>query len=347
MALYSIEGKFLTQTLTGTQRYAIEIVHELDRVCEPGEFEIVVPDGTEIKNDLLLDHIPLVRFGCHTGPQWTHIDFSHYCKKVNSTPLCLNNIAPIHTPSVVTIHDVSPRANREFYGWKYRAYQNFCLAFNTRNAKLIFTDTDFSRSEIERYYPCAAGKTKVVPCAWQHMEDIKITAGALAKHGLEPGGYWFAMSSLTPNKNLRWIVETARLNLSDTFIVAGGINTKTFGERDIPTAENVSYIGYVTDGEAKELMSNCKGFLFPTFYEGFGIPPMEAMASGAPLCIVGDNPCMHEVYGNSVVFVDPNVPCADLAGLAQVSLAPVDDVLARFSWRSSAEKMIEALRELQ
>lgn len=190
------------------------------------------------------------------------------------------------------------------------------------------------------------GKIEVIPCAWQHMERLKADTAALVKYGLRRGDYWFAMSSLTPNKNLRWIAETARLNQGEHFVVAGGINAKTFGQHDIPTAENVDYLGYVSDAEAKALMAGCKGFLFPTFYEGFGMPPMEAMASGAPVCVVGDNPCMHEVYRDSVAYVDPYVPCPDLAALAGVSTETPDAVLSRFSWRKSASRMLEALRRM-
>lgn len=191
MALYSIEGKFLTQTLTGTQRYAAEIVRELDRICEPGEFELVVPDGVELKSDFALGAIPLVRFGEHSGPYWTHADFALRCRRVGSTPLCLNNIAPITSSAVVAIHDVSATANKAFYGWKYRAYQNFCLTLNARAAKLILTVSEFSKAEIEKYYPRARGKIRVVPSAWQHMEGVVSDAGALDKYGLSKGGYWF------------------------------------------------------------------------------------------------------------------------------------------------------------
>ena len=349
MAKFSIEGKFLSQTLTGTQRYAWEIVSALDGICDDGEFELVVPEAAEVPASVEhgLSRIPLVRNGGHAGPLWTHVDFARYCRANGSTPLCLNNIAPLFSRAVVTIHDVSPKANKGFYSWKYRAYQDLCFWFNTRRARLVLSDTEFSKREIERYYPAAKGKIRVAPCAWQHMERVEADEGALAKYGLEPGGYWFAMSSLAPNKNLRWLVETALLNPGETVAIAGGMNAKVFGEHGIPEAGNVKYLGYVTDGEAKALMEHCKGFLFPTFYEGFGIPPMEAMASGAPFVAVGDNPCMHEVYGGSVAYVDPRVACGDLEGLANTPVGPQSEVLGRFSWEKSARMMLRLLRGME
>lgn len=64
------------------------------------------------------------------------------------------------------------------------------------------------------------------------------------------------------------------------------------------------YLGYVTDGEAKSLMENCKAFLFPTLYEGFGIPPLEAIACGAPRVMVSNTPCMREIYGSHADYID-------------------------------------------
>ena len=217
-----------------------------------------------------------------------------------------------------------------------------CTWFNVRMAHRVLTDSGFSKREIEKYYPAARGKIEVIPCAWQHVERVEADPSALVRAGLKPGSYYFAMSSLAPNKNLRWLVETARLNPSETIAVAGGINSKVFGEHDIPEADNVRYLGYVTDGEAKALMQRCKGFLFPTFYEGFGIPPMEAMACGVPVA-VSDTEVMREVYGDSARYVDPIVPCEDLASLFSSSVADSREVLSRYSWKKSAIQLANLL----
>ena len=81
------------------------------------------------------------------------------------------------------------------------------------------------------------------------------------------------------------------------------------------------YLGYVTDGEAKALMANCRAFLFPTLYEGFGIPPLEAIACGAPRVIVSDTPCMREIYGPHAAYLDPA------------------ELLGQYSWSASARRL--------
>ena len=89
------------------------------------------------------------------------------------------------------------------------------------------------------------------------------------------------------------------------FAIAGGgsleAEAKRLGLANLP---NVVYLGYVSDGEAKALMHHCKAFLFPTLYEGFGIPPLEAVACGAPRIYVSDTPCMREIYGDCAGYID-------------------------------------------
>ena len=258
------------------------------------------------------------------------------------TTVNLCNTAPIRDAGVVCIHDMNVRANPRFYSRKFVLAYRFLFRHEISTARVILTDSYFSKHEIEHYYPSAKGKIRVIPCAWQHVERVESDFSVLARSGLEAGSYYFAMSSLAPNKNLRWLVETARLNPSETIAIAGGINSKIFGEHDIPEADNVLYLGYVTDGEAKALMEGCKGFLYPTFYEGFGIPPMEAMACGAPVA-VSDTEVMREVYGDGAHYVDPLVPCDDLMRLFSVTRRNPSKVLGRYNWRKSAESLAALL----
>ena len=102
------------------------------------------------------------------------------------------------------------------------------------------------------------------------------------------------------------------------------------------------YLGYVSDGAAKALMARCRAFLFPTLYEGFGIPPLEAAACGAPEIIVSDTPCMREVYGPSAAYIDLAVNHGDVDSITPAQ-APAAAVLARYSWDRSAEKLLQIL----
>lgn len=334
----------MTRPITGVDRYAREIVRELDGLLNKGEAVLLLPMDCEPVDWIETNNIEIRHFGTHLGHAWEQIDLARFAQRHNLLLLNLCNTAPLFNPGIVCIHDMNVRANPSFYGWKFRLYYRFMFWFLTKNAKTILTVSRFSKSEIIKYYPTASGKVEVVPCAWQHVEDISEDDSVLQRNGLKDRNFYFAMSSLAPNKNLNWIVKTARLNPKVVFAVAGGINNRIFGEHDIPTADNVKYLGYVSDAEAKALMAHCSAFLFPTFYEGFGIPPMEALASGATSVIVSDNPCMKEVYGDYVDYLNPYSPMKKISRSKSISKDSIQALLSKYSWKKSSKIILSRIR---
>ena len=89
-------------------------------------------------------------------------------------------------------------------------------------------------------------------------------------------------------------------------------------------------------------MANCRAFVFPTLYEGFGIPPLEAIACGAPRVLVSDTPCMREVYGPHADYIDLAANHGDVDAVTPGHDAAA--VLARYSWAESARRLLELLR---
>lgn len=340
-AKVAVNGRFLTRQVTGVDRYARELLTQLDKLVEPGAMAVVVPEACDLVQPISFDNIDLVRYGRHQGHFWEQFDFSRYLSKSGCEGVSLCNTAPLFNPGVVCIHDMAVRANPQNYSWKFTAWYRLLYRFIVRRARSVITVSDFSKREIEKYYPEASGKISIVPNAWQHVERVIADDNCLKREGLTEGSFWFAMSSLAPNKNLGWLVETAKLNPEETVVIAGGFNGKVFASEAIPKADNVKYVGYVSDAESKALLEGCKGFLFPTFYEGFGIPPMEALACGA-LAVVSDTEVMHEVYSDSVVYIDPAEPCVDLNACLRGE-GTEGGILGKYSWKRSAEKLLEII----
>ncbi len=347
-ARYCINGRFLTRPTTGVDRYAREIILCLDGLLAPEEAVLAVPSNAGLVEPLKLNNIKLVQIGKHNGHAWEQIDYSRYLKENHLLGVNLCNTAPLRNPGVACIHDMAIRANPHFFSTKFATWYRVLFSSVTKRADAIITVSKFSKQEIERYYPKSKGKIHVVGNAWQHVSRAVPDNTALFRHDLKPQAYYFAMSSLAPNKNLRWLVETACLNPNETFVIAGGINTKVFGEQDIPQADNVVYTGYVTDGEAVALMENCKAFLYPTFYEGFGIPPMEAMACGAP-AIVSDTAVMHEIYDDSVSYIDPYSAVGNILDLTEEASnkhsVSHKKLLDEYNWSVSAKKLASILEK--
>lgn len=337
-----VNGKFYGQKRTGVQRYAGEILTRLDALCEGEEIELLIPaDAQAAAPDFR--NIKVVVRGKKTGTLWEQTTFSHYVRKNKGISLNLCNSAPLFAPKIVCIHDVKVCVHPEFFSFAFRLWYRFLMKNITKKAEAILTVSEFSKREIEKYYPKAKGKIVVAKNAWQHFRRGVPSDETLQKYGLERGKYFFAMSSLEPNKNLKWIVESARRNPTETFAVAGGINRKVFSDAKEELPENVRLLGYVSDEEASSLMADCRAFLFVTFYEGFGLPPLEALAAGAPTVIVSDTEVMHEVFGDSAVYVAPDCYDCDLNALAaeRREISCLDN----YSWETSAEIIFGILKK--
>ena len=127
-------------------------------------------------------------------------------------------------------------------------------------------------------------------------------------------------------------------------IAGGGSLAEEAGRLGLADLPNVVYLGYVSDGEAKSLMANCRAFLFPTLYEGFGIPPLEAVACGAKQILVSDTPCMREVYGDCAGYIDLDTNPGNVDDTTPPQADP-QLLLEKYSWEKSAEKLLGILKE--
>lgn len=312
MGIYVIDGLFLTQKITGIQRYAYEITMELDKLISPNTLEILVPEYLEkVPN---LKNIKVIKYGKKNGVLWQQINYANYARKNKLKCICLTNTLPLlYAHGIITIHDVSYKANPQFFKAKRDHLSALWHRLNywraAHSSMKIITVSEFSKSEIIKYYRVEPKRITVVYNAWQHMNRVKAAADTFERYPqLEKGSYYFSMSTLAANKNFKWILYAAKNNPNEQFAIAGGGKLKGAAETEgFVNLPNVSFLGYVSDEDAKTLMANCKAFLFPTLYEGFGIPPLEAVACGAPRIIVSDTPCMHEIYGDKAEYIVPQI----------------------------------------
>ena len=333
-----INGRFLTQRITGVQRYAREICAELDKLVKPDEIIMAVPPETtnipEYKN------IKVVKVGMFHNRLWEHISFPLYVLGQKAISLNLCNVAPLLSPGIVCIHDMKIKATPQFFSTKFLLWYRLLFFNATKRAKKIITVSNFSKSEIIKYYGVDEDKIVVAPNGWQHFARVNYDENALSKYGLVKDSYYFAMSSLEPNKNFKWIAEQAVKNSNELYVVAGSINDKVFSEGlGFKCPDNMKLIGYVSDEEAKTLMRDCNAFLFPSIYEGFGIPPLEAMSAGAKRIIVSDIPVMYEIF-ESVFEYNANTNVHDIViSSNKIALR----ILIKYSWNKSAKLIIKSI----
>ncbi|MGL5051470.1 MAG: hypothetical protein ACRC6E_12715, partial [Fusobacteriaceae bacterium] len=133
-----INGRFLTQNITGVQRFAHEIIRELDKIVKLGEYKILAPKNI-IYKDLKYENIEIEICGNMKGHLWEQIELPYYVKKHKGELLNLCNTAPIINPGIVAIHDIQTKVHPEFFSKKFALWYNVLNRFNIRNAKKIIT----------------------------------------------------------------------------------------------------------------------------------------------------------------------------------------------------------------
>lgn len=348
MNVFAINGTFLSEKRTGIFRFAEEIIKALDEDAGNESFRLVIPRGTKIPFDL--KNIKVIEFGFGKGILWEQFFFAMYLWLHRIVALNLCNVTPLLAPRGYTvIHDVSYKVNphyfKHWYGRLSRRWHCLNYWYVCRFARFIFSVSEFSKREIISNYGVPEKKVSVVPNAWQHMMRIRpAEESVFSKYGLKQKKYFLSLSTIAPNKNLKWVLNVAKENPDKTFAIAGSLNPIRFGmDLNIDDLKNVKFLGYISDGEFVTLAKNSEAFVFPSFYEGFGLPPLEALSVGAPI-IVSDIDVFKEIFGDSVHYVDPCSTKIDLAEFLKKNVASPEKVLKKYSWLESSRKMKKCFR---
>ena len=343
MKKFVINGRFLVHKVTGVERYAREILNELDKLVEPNVLELAVPP--EVENIPVYKNIKVNKIGKLNNQAWEHISFPLYVIKNNGIPLNLCNVAPLILPGIVCLHDMKIKATPQYFNKKFLLWYNVLFYNAVRRSKKIITVSEFSKSEIVKFYDVDPENIVVVPNSWQHFDNIRYDEHTLEKYELSKNKYYFSMSSLEPNKNFKWIVEVAKRNPNVKFVISGSVNHTVFSSvPGLEYLENIKLLGYVSDVESKTLMRDCKAFLFPTFYEGFGIPPLEALSAGANSVVVSDTNLMHEIFEDCVSYIDPNDYEINIEKkLRSINVLHKEKVLQKYSWKNSALRLLQII----
>lgn len=344
MRKFIINGKFMADSMMGIVRYAREITKSLDLILdELSDITLLLPknsyDVPKFKN------IKIEFYGKHKGIRWEQFDLRRYMK-THSDSICINlcNTVPLFiAPGITTVHDIMYKVNPCYYtalrNRMSRYWHIFQYWYIMRHEKVILTVSEFSRTDIEYHYPHAKGKIRVIPCGWQHVLKYKENPDWEKRYPfLKKDEYYFSLATLSKNKNGKWIIESARYNADSIYAVAG----RYYETEAIEIPQNVHMLGFVSDEDACALIHNCKAFIFPSLYEGFGLPPLEALSLGARV-ISSNATSLPEVLGNSVHYISPKDANVNLEKLLNERLDMSEKTLKRYSWDKSAEKLLDIL----
>ncbi|WP_291255429.1 glycosyltransferase family 1 protein [Fusobacterium sp.] len=335
-----INGRFLTQQITGVQRVAHELVRELDDLVKIEQLEVVILAPKNILFENLYKNITIKKIGFLKGHLWEQLELPLYTFFEKGLLINFGSTAPIINTGIVDIHDISFRVNPEFFSKKFSWYYRILIWILVRTSRKILTVSEFSKKEIIKYYGVYEEKIKVVYNSWEHILRIKEDMSILKKFNLQKKNFYLAVSSIAPNKNFKYIVELAKLYPEKQFAIVGKKNTEVFGDLGIDNIENLVWCGYVSDEELKGLYMTCRGFIFPSFYEGFGLPPLEAMGCGCEEIYVSNTSCLPEIFEDSVYYLNPN-KVEKILDLKEIKT----NILEKYSWRKSTDKLLEINKE--
>lgn len=345
-------GILLNERVYGVQRFASETLKELDNLVNLGEVKLIIPNGGS--KELKFNNIEVIVSDNSRQSKldkiiWDQFTFPNYVKKHGGVGIDLIVALPLQGIDITMVHDcrtiifpdnaksISERLKRLFYKERVKA--------SVKKSRLILAPSESAKADICRLFDCTPSKIKVIYEGWQHFQKVVSDETVIDELQLCEKEYFFSLGSQMRHKNIRWVIEAAKQNPQYTFVVTGSSDVNEFDyeiRKNVP--DNVIYTGYLSDEKVKSLMKHCKAFIQPSMYEGFGIPPMEAMSVGAK-CIVSNVSSLPEVYGNSVWYIDPLK--YDDIDLDVIMKEPIEDnrvILDKYSWRKTAEQLYEVIK---
>ena len=353
-----INGRFFSRRPTGVDRFAIEVISAIDNLLaadDPAvrnmEFRILLPPEVNPGRQFL--HIPMETVGRFEGQVWEQWDLPQAMPR-DGLLLNLCNTGPILTRrQMVVIHDAATVKIPMAYSRAFRYWYRVLLPILGRVSRKVLTVSAFSEREIASAFMISHDKISVVTEGGEHIRRTQADTTAIHRFGLSNRPYMLAVSSVTVHKNFRLILDAiSRLkNPSFDIAIVGGSNSRVFGDANTNEYKQVHRLGYVSDAELCALYESAMCFVFPSLYEGFGIPLLEAMHCGCPV-LASRAASIPEVCGDAALYFDPNNADELAALLLRVAydLSLRTELInkgharaAKFSWDKTARQILSEI----
>ena len=368
-----LDGYPLAEARTGVGHYTLELARAVALIAPSDQFELVSPapfDSSALAeinqanlSNLRAVHLKTSRIRGH----WWAVGLPLYAKNARFDLFHGTNFeVPFwNRRTVVTIHDLSTLLHRDKHRGSLARRARLRLPIVAKLAKKIITPTESVQREVCKHLPVKANRVIAIPsAARQSFRPVppEQTVETRRKLAIEDDFLLF-VGTLEPRKNLLTLLKAfdqivRQTSLRPQLVIAGGegwLMDVTFSFiKQSGIGDRLRLTGYLADDELRALYSACRIFIYPSLYEGFGLPPLEAMACGAPV-IAGRVPALQEVLGNAARLVDP-LDVEALAG-SIVELMENEEErrrlasdgpkhAAKFSWAETARRTLQVYRDV-
>lgn len=348
-----VNCRYLTQRTTGVQRFAERVTRELTALRD--DIVLVAPPG-----ELRQTHVsvlPVRQVGSLRGHAWEQVDLPVILRRdypgglllslANTGPAWYRNQAIVH-------HDVTYRRYPESYSRSFRVAYRLLGRTLLPRARQIVTVSEFSRHEIAETYAIDRRRIAVIPNAVDERFVIDPDRRAAASPR-----YLLAVSSPSEHKNFDRLIRAFRevrkqhpeLELR---IVGAAASTLTRTLSGVDEGPGVTFLGRLDDAALIRQYQGALAFVFPSLYEGFGLPPLEAQSCGVPVAASDIPPC-REVLKDTACYFDPRDESSIASALVSVCndrtlrdalTASAAANVERFSWRSSSKRLSDLLDDM-
>lgn len=311
--LVYINGKFLFQRVSGVQRFAYEILTHLDELLYNTEYQknevltfvLLIPNSSIKNYRLNLKCIALKSFNWNYSLNiWEQIILPVFT--FGSPLLNLTGSAPLFKSlQFCTLHDAAIFRFGNSYTTKYRIFHQLLLRHLAKFSKIIFTVSNFSKKEIISLFNISENRIKIIYNSSEHL--VNVHSSIKLKKLNVPKSFFLVIGSHNTTKNVSFVIENFTHNNFPSnyhLIVVGENDPKVFKRPKYINSNKVIFLKGINDSQLNFLYKKAEALIFPSLYEGFGIPPLEAMALGCPV-IASSATAIPEVCEEAALYFDP------------------------------------------
>ncbi|WP_282039755.1 glycosyltransferase family 4 protein [Saccharicrinis aurantiacus] len=349
----TIDARMINES--GIGRYIREVI---DGIIEAfASVHLIVNNTSDAKFYLKYDNVALIQFkySIYSPIGQLLLPFKVEKCDVFWAPHFASTFMPVRAKyRVTTIHDAFHLANRNYFSYVEYLYAKILYWSSVRLSNKVITVSNFSKKELVKYL----GFNDKIEVVYNGVDfnkfNSKINDGANKIAPITTGKYLLCVGNVKPHKNLKVVIDAFfKCNNNLTLVIVGkkeGFIKADKNLRDLVEGnERVKFTGFVDDEVLVALYQNTEAFIFPSLYEGFGLPPLEALSANARVICSRAQP-MPEVCGDYVEFFDPfdANKLRDLIELTPLKTSSKDtqEYVKKFDWKVSQKQHITILKEL-